>query len=240
MLHQDLENKNSFYMAYALSGAIFIAALLFSNPALLLASAITLAAATVMMHSGNVLGNFLIKRSGIVVVSGNYKVSQSLLSISRRDGDAFRSISIAILKPRAGSEVKSHSLKDLLESMNEHFEFSVELAQADRAKILENLRTRLRMKEIALSRIGEKAHDKANFLRRQIDLINGDISGLSASGKSFQFIIRLKSIATSQDQNEAEAYSTRNIEILANKFSASLGLDYEILRGEALLHYSGV
>ena len=160
----------------------------------------------------------MIKRSKVIVVSGNYRISHNLSSISRREGELFRSVSMALLKPRAGSEVKSHSLKDLLDSLNEHFEFSVELAEADKAKILENLRTKLRMKEIALSRMGDKSQGKAGFLRRQIDLINGDISSLASGGKSFQFVIRIKSICTSDDQNDAESYSARSIEILASKF----------------------
>ncbi len=234
------DNKNNFYMAYALSAAIFITALILSNPAILLASALLLLFAVIMLHSGHIINNLLIKRSKIVMLSGNYRISTNLVSISRKEGELFRAISIALLKPRAGSEVKSHSLKDLLDSLNERFEFSVELSEADKTKILDNLRAKLRMKEIALSRIGEKSYDKASFLKRQIDLINGDISSLASSGKSFQFVIRIKSISTSDDQNDAEAYSAKNIEILANKFSASLGLDYDILRGEALLDYSGV
>ena len=233
-------NKNDFYMVYVLSAAIFIAALVISNTAILFASSLVLLFAVLMMHSGHIINNLMIKKSKIIVMSGNYRISQNLSSISRKEGELFRSVSIALLKPRAGSEAKSHSLKDLLDSMNEHFEFSVELAEADKTKILENLRTKLRMKEIALSRIGERPQDKANFLRRQIDLINGDISSLASGGKSFQFVIRIKSICTSDDQDDAESYSARSIEILANKFSASLGLDYDILHGETLLNYSGV
>ena len=233
-------NKNDFYIVYALSASIFIAALVISSTAVLLASSIVLLFAVLVLHSGHMISNLMIKKSKIIVVSGNYRISQNLSSISRKEGDLFRSVSIALLKPRAGSEVKSQSLKDLLDSLNEHFEFSVELAEADKTKMLENLRTKLRMKEISLSRVGEKSHDKAGYLRRQIDLINGDIASLASGGKSFQFVIRIKSICTSDDQNDAESYSARSIEMLASKFSASLGLDYDVLHGETLLNYSGV
>ena len=127
-------NKNIFYMAYALSGAIFIAALIFSNTLILIAASSMLLLAALSLHSGHIINNILIKRSNIVMVSGNYRISQNLNSISRREGESFRSISIALLKPRSGSEVKSNSLKDLLDSLNEHFEFSVELAEAGSMK----------------------------------------------------------------------------------------------------------
>ena len=233
-------NTNAFYMSYAMCAAIFVAALIFSSPALLAASCVMLLAAAIMLHLGSAINSLLIKRSALVIVSGNYSIGRNLASISRKEGDSYRSISIALLKPRPASEINGKPLRELLDSLSEHFEFSVELAEADKSKILENLRTRARMKEIALSRLAEKSHDKAALLRRQIDLINGDISSLANAGKSFGFVIRLKSICASQDQAEAESSSARGIEMLAGKFSATLGVDYEILRGEELLGYSGV
>ena len=95
------------------------------------------------------------------------------------------------------------------------------------------------MKEIALTRSDQKSYDKLNAIKRQINLINGEIENLS-SGKSFQFEMKIKSICTADNQSEAEFSSSKGIEALANKFSAALGVDFQILNGERLLAYSGV
>jgi hypothetical protein len=240
MMNQQHGNSHSFYLAYALSAAIFAASLVLSNTMLLALSSIILIASIALLNSGHLISNLLIKKSSVIIVSGNYAIARSLGSISRKDGDGFTSISMALLKPRQGTAFKSTALKDLLDGISEHFEFSLELEEADKSRMIENLRTKMRMKEIALSRIGERHRDKANLLRRQIDLLNDDISGLASSGKSFQFAIKLKSICSSPDRDEAESASYKHIGILANKFSAALGVDHEVLTGETLLHASGV
>ena len=50
-------NKNDFYMVYALSAAIFIAALIISNTVILLASSIILLSAVLMLHSGHMINS---------------------------------------------------------------------------------------------------------------------------------------------------------------------------------------
>ena len=223
-----------------MSIATFIASLISANAAVLAISSMILLSSVILLHSGHIINNILVKKSKIIEISGNYRLSQNLNSISRNENGLFKSMSMALLWPRQSSQIKGDSVRDLLDSLTEHFAFSIELLEVDKTKILENLKTKLRMKEIALSRIDASAHDKANALRRQIDLINGDISNLASAGKSFQFAIKLMSICVSESQAEAESSSSKNIEIIANKFSAALGIDHEILSGERLLVYSGV
>ena len=240
MLPNNETNKNSFYFVYAMSIAIFIGSLISANATILIISSVTLFFSVILLHSGHIINNMLIKKSKIIEISGNYKLSPNLNSLSRNENGTFKSISIALIKPRQNSSIKSDSVKDLLDSLTEQFEFSIELLEVDKTKILENLKTKLRMKEISLSRVDGSAYDKTSALKRQIDLINGDISNLVSIGKSFQFAIKLMSICFSESQSEAESLSSKNIEIIANKFSAALGIDHEILSGESLLLYSGV
>ncbi|MHB1829804.1 MAG: hypothetical protein ACYCO0_00220 [Candidatus Micrarchaeaceae archaeon] len=240
MLSNKETNKTLFYFVYAMSIAIFMVSLMSANGAILIISSIILLSSVILLHSGHIINNILIKKSKIIEISGNYRLSQNLSSISKNENGLFKSISIALISPRQNSPIKGDSVRDLIDSLTEQFEFSIELLEVDKTKILENLKTKLRMKEIALSRADGSAYDKTNALRRQIDLINGDISSLVSVGKSFQFAIKLMSICVSESQSEAESSSSKNIEIIANKFSAALGIDHEILSGERLLFYSGV
>ena len=231
------ENVQYFYYVYGLAALIFLSAILLSNTLLVLACAILLFLSVVLLHAWNIINNVLIKKSNIIQMSGQYKISQNLNSLSKRTSNGYRSISISILKMPRSAIVKTEPLKELIDSINEQFEFSIELASADKSKMVENLKTKLRTKEIALARMNAKPYDKVESLKRQIEIISGDIHNLVSGGRPFHFILRLKSISISNDLYQAEADSYKSIENLSNKFSATLGIDYEILSGEKLLAY---
>jgi len=239
MINTNESNKNHFYYVYGLAVATLVTALLLSNPVAIVLSAMILLISVILLNSSHIINSMLIKRSKIIEIAGAYKLSSNLNAVSARHGSSFRSISVAFLHPRPNYTIKNEAVKDLLDSICEHFEFSIELVEVNKAQIIENLKTRLRLKEISLSRMDSKHYDKINAIKRQIDLINGDINSMLSGGKSFQFAIKIKSIYTSENENEAEFYSARNIEILGNKFSAALGLDNEILKGERLLQEFG-
>jgi hypothetical protein len=233
-------NKHQFYLVYALAAGTLIAAIVSSNTIVIAFSAVSVFAATLLLNSGHIVNDFLIKRLGVVVVSGKYSLGHDLHTLCKQEGSVYKAISVAILIPRNNAVISNSALKDLIDSIHDPFEFSIELSEVDKTRMMENLRTRLRMKEIMLSRTGSSSYDKVNGLKRQIDMINGDISNLSNSMQSFEFVVRIKSICTSADEYEARSTSSRNIELLANKFSAAIAVDYDLLTGEKLVAYAGI
>ena len=234
------QNKTIFYLVYSASVGILAVAVLSSSPAIVAVSAVSMVIAVALLHYGHMLNGVILRKTGVVEVCGRYQLSQDMHAISRKEGEMFRSISVATLRLREGSAINTSSIKDLLDSISEQFEFSVELAEIDKERLIENLRTKLRLKEIALSRASSGPYDRANWLRRQIDVMRSDLSSLSNSGKSFEYVIRIKAICTLEDETEAKMYSARSIHALASKFSLALSADYEILHGEKLLECAGV
>ena len=233
-------NKHQFYFVYALAAGTLIASMVSSNAIVIALSSVLLLAAAVLLNSGHIVNDFLIKRLGVVVVSGKYSLGHDLHTLCKKEGSVYKAISVAILTPRNNAIINHSALKDLIDSIHDPFEFSIELSEVDKTRMVESLRTRLRMKEIMLSRTSSSSYDKVNGLKRQIDIINGDITNLSSSAQSFEFIIRIKSICTSTDEYDARSISARNMESLANKFSAVIAVDYELLTGEKLVAYAGV
>ena len=233
-------DKTAFYMVYSLAVAVLVLSVLSSNSALVAISALSIVLAVALLHSGHILNAILVRRTGVVEVSGRYQLGQDMHSVSCREGELFKAVSVAILHLRDRSSINQALMKDLLDSIDEPFEFSIEMAEINKERLIENLRTKLRIKEIALSRTKTGQYDRSNWLRRQIDVINSDIASLSAGGKSFEYLIRLRSICVMPDEAEAKMYSARNIQGLASKFSVALSADYEILYGEGLLEHSGV
>ncbi|MDE1768434.1 MAG: hypothetical protein KGH64_03590 [Candidatus Micrarchaeota archaeon] len=239
MEEQSIYNKLHYYLFYALALATLTLSILSLNIYLISISSLLLFAAAIFLHSGHVINNLLIKRSRIIEIKNGYKLSRNLAAASRQYGRAYCSIAIALLRPRQGFIYKSENIKDLIEGIKEPFEFSISLQEVDKKGMLDSLESKRRMKEIYLSRLKPNSYDKINSIRRQIEVIDSEMSNIIKSGKSFQVLMKIKAISKSDNEYESELAASKSIEMLANKFSASIGLDYQILKGEELLDFSG-
>jgi hypothetical protein len=237
MEQNTLDNKFYYYLFYALSATIAILSIISYNEYLIILSSLLLLTAAILLHSGHIVNNALIKRSKIIEINNGYRLNQNLTSASKRIGKTYVSIAIAIIRPRSGFNYKSEAMKELLESVKEPFELSISLSEVDKKRIIDSLETKRRVKEIAMSRLKSNSYDKINNLKRHIELIDNEMANISAGGKSFDVSIRLTAISKSDSAYESELSASKNIEMLANKFSASMGVDYEIVKGEELFNF---
>lgn len=231
----SLSNKVMYSLFYLLSASIIVISIFSYNAYLIIGSSLILLIAALLLHSGHLLNNLIIKRSKIIEIHNGYRLNSNLISASKRVGKSYMSFSVAILRPRPGFAYKNESMKDLIESIKDPFEFSISLNEIDKKRLLDSLETKRRVKEIMLSRLKPNSYDKINNLRRQIEIIDDEISNIANSGKSFDVSIRLKAFSLSESEHESAYLSSKNIELLANKFSSSINVDYEVVKGEALL-----
>lgn len=236
MEETSLNNTIHYYLFYLLSLSIIIISVISYNLYLIILSSILLITAAIFFHSGHILNNFLVKKSKIIEIRNDYKLSSSLISVSKRTGKSYKSVAIAMLIPRTGFNYKSEAMRELLESIKEPFELSISLREIDKKRLIDSLDTKRRTKEISLSRLKPNSYDKINNLKRQIELIDNEISNIGNGGKSFDVSILLKAISASDSAYESELNVGKNIETIANKFAASMGVDYEIVKGEELLN----
>lgn len=232
----SLNNTIHYYLFYLLSSAIIILSIISYNFYLVILSSLLLIIAAILFHSGHIVNNFLVKKSKIIEIKNGYKLSQSLISASKRNGKSYKSVAMAVLRPRNEFNYKSESMKELLESIKEPFELAISLREIDKKRLVDSLETKRRTKEISLSRLKPNSYDRINNLKRQIELIDSEISNICGGGKSFDVSINIKAISISDNVYESELNAGRNIETIANKFTASMGVDYEIVKGEELLN----
>lgn len=233
----SLYNKIHFWLFYILSAAIILLSIFSYNIYLIILSSILLLTAAIVLHSGHILNNLIIKKSNIIEIKNGYKLSQNLVSASRRSNKSYDSVAVAILRPRIGFNYNGEKMKELLESVKEPFEFSLSINEIDKGRILDSLETKRRVKEIAISRLKSNSYDKINNLRRQIEIIDNEIANMENGGKSFDVLIKIKAFSKSDSEYDSELTAAKNIETLANKFSASIGLDYEIMKGEIIFNF---
>lgn len=237
MEEQDTLNKVYSYLFYGTAVLCLVAAALLSDAYLVLATAILLLASAAYLNSGHIINNLLVRHSAIVEVYNGCRLSERLDSVVRKVGDAYVSESFAVLRQERPVSAGHEAMRNLLESIREPFTFSVSLREMDRGRMVEGLETRRRMKEIALSRMAQGRRDRANALRREIDILNADMESIREGGKALEVLMHLSTQSSSHDPRDAARESSSSIRKVADAFSAALGVDYEVLSGEELLGF---
>ena len=233
MLENEFGNRIYSYLFYALAAVLLLASAFSHNAYLLMAAILLLLASAVYMHSGHLLNNFLIGRGKVIEVYNWYKLSENLSSASKRVGNAYFSVSCAVLK-RVSGDRNGEQICSIVSNTDFPFEFSIGMRSVDKEKLLDDLETKRRLKEIEISRLDPKKYDKANCLRRELGVIEGDIRNIRGQ-KPLAMAIRLKTFASSRDEADATAESSQNLERIASAFASSLGFEHETLKGERLL-----
>jgi hypothetical protein len=233
MLENEFGNRIYSYLFYALAAVMLLASAFFHNIYLLVAAIFLLLASAVYMHSGHMLNNLLIGKGKVIEVYNKYKLSESLSAASKKVGNTYFSVSCAILN-RVSGDRNGEQICSIVSNTEFPFEFSIGMRSVDKEKILDGLEERRRLKEIEISRADPKKYDKANCLRRELGVIEGDIRSIRGQ-KPLAMAIRLKTFASSRDENDATIESSQNMERIASAFSSSLGFEHEILKGERLL-----
>ncbi len=235
MEEHEIADRLFAYAFYALAVLAFLGAVFSLNADIVVVACVLLLLSGIFLNSGHIINNFLLRRGSVVEVYNGYRLSGDLGAAVKRLGNGYRAVSMAVLDIYRGAAVPNGGLDGVLESITQPFEFSVAMREMDKKALLDNLQTKRRMKEIAVSKLGAKSYDAANELNREIQVIESDINTIKSGGKPMELAIRIKAYADSIDDAEAARWSSRNLAQIANSFSTALSLDYETLKGEELL-----
>ncbi len=239
MEESELAVKLYAYAFYSTAVAVAIlGAVLGSYAGALLSGALMLLSA-LYFKSGHIINNLLVKRSKVIEIYNGYKLSGNLASLTKRRGPSYESISIATLRFDGVVDASTDVMRSLLESIREPFEFSFSAIQVDKKKLLDALDTKRRMKEISLSRLDAVKYDRANQMRREIQVIESEMDSIRKSGKAFDTRVRLKARATAESEAEAARQSLRSLERICDSFLAATKLGYDIVKGEELFAFGG-
>jgi hypothetical protein len=133
--------------------------------------------------------------------------------------------------------------RDAIENIISHtttpFKYSLIVNKIDTKKILEQLQTVRTKREIELSRIetqyAGRLQVKANRLKRIIQLLDHDISSISAESVPLKIAYYVYVTAASENLYAAEEHVNALIGKLSNEFASALNAEYEILKGQDLL-----
>lgn len=233
MLETQLANKTYSYAFYLTSLLVFLASLAFQNIYLIAIVAALLAAAALYFRSGHIINNFLLKKGRVIEVYNGYRIGENLASAVKRVGNSYFGVACALLES-SSREQNGDALASLVYNTSFPFEFSLGLRSVDRDRMLDTLEEKRRLKEIEIGRSDQKKYEKISALRRELSVIESEVRSMRGQ-KMLALAIKLKAFSSAGDEFEASREACRNMEQLASAFSSSLGLEFEILRGEKLL-----
>ncbi|MGC8662484.1 MAG: hypothetical protein ACP5RT_01720 [Candidatus Micrarchaeia archaeon] len=233
---ENFGEKSFSYIFYIYSIICLSLAMLFGNPSFMLFSALFILLSIVYYHSGKIINNLILKNTRTLVLSKGYELSGIGVSVVRRNGLVYESISVAYLILYAPIANASTSLQSLLEKVRVPFEFSIELAELSKKKIIDDLETKMHMKEIELSNIKEADAKNFNRIKRELSIIENEIKTIKNGSKPFNVRFKIKCRYESQSMVEAINTSSKNLEYVSGLFSSILNTSYVILKGEDLLN----
>ena len=223
------------YSFYAISICSLLLSLLFGSALLAFLAMVMALLSIIYLHTGKLINNLLIKNSRVIVLSNGYELSNNLYSAVKKGNSFYESISIAILIVNSQISNNGLAFEQLLDKLKVPFEYSIELKELNKKRILDELETKLHMKEIQLA--NEKPNSKElGRLKREIGIIESEINAINSGGNPFNVEFKIKCRAASTSLIEATSVSQKNAELVANLFATSLNVGYRLLKGEELLN----
>jgi len=231
----NLGDKLFAYSFYAISICSLLFSLLFGSALLAFLAMVMALLSIIYLHTGKLINNLLIKNSRVIVLSNGYELSNNLYSAVKKGNSFYESISIAILIVNSQISNNGLAFEQLLDKLKVPFEYSIELKELNKKRILDELETKLHMKEIQLA--NEKPNSKElGRLKREIGIIESEINAINSGGNPFNVEFKIKCRAASTSLIEATSVSQKNAELVANLFATSLNVGYRLLKGEELLN----
>ena len=238
MLELDSKNRIYSYVFYAMAAVLLVLALLTQSGLATAISIIMLLLSAIYFNSGHMVNNLLLGRGAVIEVSNGYRLSDDLSAAVKRIGNECFAVSCVLLKS-AVEERNGEQIENIVSKADFPFEFSISLESLNHDRMLDSLEEKRKLKEIEISRGDPKKYDRANELKRELEVIESEIRNVrDQTLMAVKF--RLKTFARSQGEFEAAREAARNAEALASSFSSTMGFEQTVLRGEALLKELGM
>jgi hypothetical protein len=236
MDNKTQDKKVYAYMLYGIGAFTILCSVFFSNIYLVAFTAVMIFSSVAYFNSGHMINNLILRKSAIIEMCNGFWLSHNLNSMIKKTDEGYVAVAIAVIMPEEKKLVDHGRVKEVIESIRLPFEFRVTIKEVDSKRLYDTIETKKRMKEILLSRTDPKKHDKVNSLKREIDILESEISSIRTGGRALDMFIRVFAFANSGSEIEASREAYSNIMQIGDSFSAALGVKYEIANGEELVN----
>ncbi|MEM3781504.1 MAG: hypothetical protein QXT43_00885 [Candidatus Micrarchaeaceae archaeon] len=228
-----MRDKALAYALYALALAAFAASIAMRSAVALVIVSVLLLASSVYSGASSFVNAALLStlfKSKYVMQSQGYALANGGASAVARRGDAYVGISAIRLDVGAGG---SNKIGEVISGINSDIDYTVSIRQIDSRRFIEGLAFKRRLKEIELSK-NKRSYAKANEIRREIEVLDSEISAVSGSKPvEVSFIVKVFSQGASPGIVSKGSVSAALG--IADTISTVAGAYAELLKGEELL-----
>ncbi len=179
----------------------------------------------------------LFKKSGVVQVIDGYELEAERSAATKVHRNGFTAIACARLLSAPKHLIESRSIEGIIAHTNAPFRFVVQAERLDSKKIVNNLKTKRAMREIAISKIRSKASELARIkmLEREIAEIDCEINSINSGAMPIKMNTYLLTVAASENKIAAQERAKSQIKEIAGEFSAILEARFEVMEGNELV-----
>lgn len=232
------KRENIYYVSIAVPLASLAFGLVLKSPLLASLSVLSAAVSLAVYNFWDAIESVAFRHTGMVHKAGKYELMGDRESAVRLAEGRYIATSAALLDPSPKGKITRDDLEGIISRLNVPFRFSVHVEKLDLAGLLDELKTRRTMKELAISRMGASASSnaraKADSLRREIEQISSDIDAVSSGGTPLALAYYLATSAASSSRAYAESEARRNLLSVAGAFDSVTGSRSNLLSGEKL------
>ena len=223
------------YLIYGTFGLLVLLSILFASVPSLIAASAAFLIAVIYSKSSNIINPILARAGKISIASGSYTLSDNPRVAVSYFGNLYACVGVSLLLLNSQVTGTSEKFEEIIAKCKYPFEFSVAVESMGTKKVMDDLETRRRMKEIELSRSDNSKIDQINKLQRELDLISGEIAQIAQGSKPIYVSMRIKCSASSYSEGEAASTALSRLESVSNLFGATYNLSYKVLSGEELM-----
>lgn len=231
-----MDNKIVIYLIIAIGFGACVASLLTLNLYLIILCSVVSMTSIFLYKLWDVFEAIVIKKTNVVQLLGNYEIEGERLSATRSTIKGFSATAAAILKCPPTREISRDSIERIIASSNSPFRLVVQAQRLDESKIVDNLKTRRRMKEIALSKAkAERSDSSLKMIEREIEVLENEIKAISSGSTPIETSIYLITSAVSGSKFAAQERAIAQAKELSGEFSAVLGAGFDLVSGSELI-----
>ena len=208
------------------------------NVILVTLAAILAFASFIIFKTWDIIENVVFNHTNIVQLFNGYELSMDRFNAIRKIGNKFSATSAAIIK-LSEKNVEKAKLENIIANLNLPFKIIIQIEKINVEKIIDNLKTKLYLKRIAVSKLendtSKNMNTKIEQLKKQIEAIEQDIHNINSGAIPLNLAYYVMCSSMAENRFFAEEQSKHNIKNITNQFNAIFSSDANILSGSDLL-----
>ncbi len=216
---------------------LFVISILTFNPIAISISAICLLILFIMLKFWDYINALFIKHSNFITLFNGYELAVDKSVAITKFNDIYHSIAIGYFIFEKDVEFDRDSLESIIKSNNIPFRFIINVEYINQERVLNNLETKKRFKEIQISNIYKKKNlAKIDLIKRDIEVLSHDIKSISA-GKPIKLVYYIFTYGDSENKFNAQSTAMRNLNSISSSFSSAFKCSFRYLQGQDLIKF---